>query len=249
MAVFSDRLLLIHIPKTAGQWCKTYLKRHVSGMNFPEDLDYPFPIGHIPLRDIEAFTGRKPESWDKIVAVVRDPYEQQVSQYLFWLGRYKKGQRHEHDVYTYNATQRALKKGTKPLEEWLSRPGCDFHVWYQERVGATVKSTAHTAGYIDFGSYYRFWLEVDGEIPDNVEVVRFEHLNEEFPKVVAEFAGGVHEPGERVNVGPARQRDVHAFYSLPAMEMVERKFQWAFEHYYDVWPKPAWTIGAGVLSG
>ena len=246
MAVFSDNLLLLHIPKAGGQWAKTYAKRHVPGMNFPEDLDYPFPIGHIPLRDIEAFTGRPPSSWAKIVAIIRDPYEQQLSQFLYWLGRYYEGGRHEHDVYTWQCEQRALKRDVPPLEEWLSHPGCDFHVWYEERVGVKVKSTAARSGYLEFGSYYRYWLEIDGEIPDNVEIVRFERLNEDFPKAVAEFAGGVHEPGERVNVGPPK-RDTHSYYSLVAMELVERKFTWAFENHYKPWPRPAWTVTHGAV--
>jgi hypothetical protein len=246
MAVFSDDLLLIHVPKCAGQFAKRYLKRHVPGMNGPEDLDFPFPIGHIPLRDIEAFTGRPLDSWAKVVAIVRNPYEQQLSQYLFWLSRYEKGGRHEHDVYTHRVTQRALKRGVPPLEEWLSHPGCDFHVWYQEAIGSKVKSTAKQAGYLDFGSYYRFWVEVDGEIPPNVELVRYERLNEDFPRAVAEFAGGVHDPGEPTNVGPARE-PTRSYYSLPAMELVERKFTYAFERYYEKWSRPVWTVTAGAV--
>lgn len=246
MAVFSDRLLFIHVPKAAGKWAKEYLKRHVPGTNGPEDLDYPFPIGHIPLRDIEAFTGRPPDSWEKVVAVIRDPYEQQLSQMLFWLGRFRQGQRHEHDVYTAGAYARAQQRGVPPMEEWLSRPGCDFHAWYEETVAGKAKTIASRAGYIDFGSYYRYWIEVDGEIPGNVEVVRFERLNEDFPKAVAEFAGGVHDPGEPINVGP-RRRDVRAYYSLPAMDMVERKFRHAFEHWYEKWERPVWTVMAGAV--
>lgn len=250
MAVFSTdaNLLFIHVPKCGGHWAKHYLKKHVPGMNFPEDLDYPFPIGHIPLRDVEMFSGHPLESWKKIVAVIRNPYEQQVSQYKFWLGRYQKGQRHEHDVYTYEATQKAKEKGVPPLEEWLSRPDAFFHVWYRERVAGKVKTTAKRAGYSEFGGYYHYWLAVDGEIPDTVDIVRFENLNTEFPEAVAEFAGGVHDPGEPKNVGPKKKKDIRSYYSPVALDIVERNFEWTFsEGLYERWSKPAWNVTAGAV--
>ena len=229
MAVFSDDVLFIHIPKTGGWSAKNYLKQAVPGVLLPEEHDYPFPIGHIPLRDVERFSGRSPNSFQRIVAIVRNPYEQQLSQWLFWRDRFARGGRHPHD---YGA---AIWPDITP---WLmDTVACDFHVWYEEAVPGATKTTATRNGYRDFGGYYRYWLELpDGTMPDHLAIVRFEEMTEAFPAAVREFADPEVE-FPHLNAGPKRAGTRDYFTPL-AMQLVERKFAWAFgEGWYEKWER------------
>lgn len=229
MTAFNDQILYIHIPKCGGTACRHYFKEHAPNIKFPRDHDYPFPLGHIALRDIERFSGRSPESFEVIYATIRNPYHQQLSQWLFWWDRHARGGEHFHDV-------RAAKYSR--LHHWLlDSLACDFHVWYDETVNGETKTTSERASYNDFGGYYRYWLAVDGEIPPNVEVVRFERMAKRIPTLLAERLGVQRLPPmpER-NAGPPRN-EPREYFSELAMRLVEEKFPWAFEHHYAKWER------------
>ena len=241
MGCYNDDVLFIHIPKCAGWSVKKYLQDHLPGILMPDDPASKLPIGHVRLQDIERFTGRKPESFAKILAVVRDPYEQQLSQWSFWADRYARGQRHIHD---------AVAASYATLTEWLRDPRCDFHCWYHQHVGyrrgqtpAQQEATAvtdrpATAGvnrYEDFGGIYRYWLSVDGEVPANVEVIRLEEIETALPVAVFGAVDPKQEPPVQwLNSSPHR-RATREYYTPEAARLVEAKVAWAFEHYYPKW--------------
>lgn len=239
MGCYNDKLLFIHIPKTGGRSCKTYLKQNVPGMLMPDDPEAKLPIGHVRLADVERFTGRKPESFEKIIAVIRNPYEQQLSQWMFWRDRFARGQRHIHD-------QVAASYGD--LTGFLQDPRCDFHSWYMQHYGyepgmtpaeqrqvreTEVPNPDGANRYEDFGGIYLFWLSVDGKIPDNVRTIRFEELDVALPEAVQDFipadnCRAINLP--RLNRSPPRG-DVRDYYTPLAAGLVEQKCQWAFQLY------------------
>ncbi len=150
MGCYNDDLLFIHIPKCGGWSVKTYLKAHLSGVLLPDDEGSGLPIGHVPLRDIERFTGRSPNSFAKILAVIRNPYEQQLSQACYWATRYMMANgNHPHDIHTglyLNRVQvmadwAVAQVYDQPfvwlpqhidLDGFVADPRCDFHVWYEQ---------------------------------------------------------------------------------------------------------------------
>lgn len=237
MSVYSDEILFIHIPKTGGTSAKRYLWNLMPGMTgrdpwnqaVGDDPDCPLPIGHIPLRDIEGYTGRPPESFERIIATIRNPYEQQLSQWTFWRDRYARGGVHVHDIG-------AAKHPT--LADWLQDPICDFHLWYEDRfhVDEPIRLVGSPAdGYHEFGGYYRYWLEAYGRIPGNVVVLKMETMNTTLPAAVAPFVDGTPPEVPHVNGGPSLRFPAREYYTTSAVEMVEAKFKWAFEHHYDRW--------------
>lgn len=240
MGCYNDDVLFIHIPKCGGWSCKTYLRDNLPGILMPDDPASKLPIGHVRLQDIERFTGRTPDSFAKIIAIVRDPYEQQLSQWSFWRDRFARGGRHLHD-------QVAAMYAT--LGEFLQDPRCDFHVWYEQHhgfkpgaVGAMQQATRKVDipaqdgvnRYVDFGGCYRYWLTVENRLPVNLVIVRQENLSEEFPKAIAEFLDGDPPAMERLNTSP-HSRDTKAYYTPVAASLVEAKFAWAFDGYYPKW--------------
>jgi len=234
LGAYSDDLLFIHIPKTGGTAVKEWLAENVPGMVPATDDDSPLPIGHIPLRDIQRFTGREPSSWKRIIAVVRNPYEQQLSQWMFWSDRYRRGQRHVHDI---TAAHYATLAG------WLQDPRCDFHIWYESVFGGPKGSKyrlnmAHRdpfTRYEQFGGYYRYWVEVDGAIPQNVSILKQEDLAETLLPAVREFTIPDPPPLHRSNRGPRRAETIE-YYTPHAARVIEAKFRWTFDRgYYDRW--------------
>lgn len=234
MGVFNDDLLFIHIPKTAGTSVKAWLWDHLPGAKGQkpgsEDGGHDtggLPIGHIPLRDIERFTGRTPDSFDRIIAIIRNPYEQQLSQWRFWRERYAVGDRHPSDI---------AAASHPTMEAWLNDPMCDFHLWYEERFGSAEPwvrtNSGPENGYRDFGGYYLYWISVAGAVPDNVEVIRMEELGRRWPQVVAPFVGDDAPPLPHHNTGDSKRYPTLAYYTPQAAAMVQAKFRWAFEHHY-----------------
>ena len=234
MGAYNKDILFIHIPKTAGWSCKTYMKDHLDGVVMPDDKDSKLPIGHIRLQDIEGFTGRPPDSFEKILAVVRNPYEQQLSQWCFWRERFAKGCSHIHDRCAATYAR---------LEKWLEDPGCDFHIWYEQHTDRREESpyVKGTERYEDFGGFFKFWLTVDGVIPGNVQVARQENLDAEFAQALKPYCNSALQtaactmpPMPHLNTSP-HDADVKKYYTPRAAELVEAKFQWAFENYYTPW--------------
>jgi hypothetical protein len=194
-------------------------------MLFPADKESKLPIGHVPLRDIETFTGRKPESFQKIIAVIRNPYEQQLSQWMFWRDRRARGGDHFHD---YVAANHAT------LESFLRDPRNDFHLWYEQhpQIGLRLRDPRLVGERLENG-IYNYWLTIDDELPSNLEVIKAEELDEAFPKAVHEFSDkDTVQPMRRDNASPSR-RSFTEYYTHLACSIVEHKFKWAFDNYYE----------------
>lgn len=258
MGCYNDNLLFIHIPKCAGWSVKTYLKEHVPGMLMPDDEESKLPIGHVRLADIEHYTGRSPKSFKRIFAVIRNPYEQQVSQMCFWATRYIQGQRHVHDVATARHLRLplisqdivgcALDMGIRftwqpehlDVESFVRDPECDFHVWYQQHQAIGPEPAAENENaYSAFGGFYHYWLAIDGEIPRNLALIRQENLDKMLPKFVFDHIAKPYDPRELPpisNLNSSSHRpEIRYYYSPAAIAAVNDKFPWAFKHYYKPW--------------
>lgn len=248
MGCYNDDILFIHIPKCGGWSVKTYLHEHLPGILMPDNPVSKLPIGHVRLQHIEQFTGRKPSSFARIIAVVRNPYEQQISQACFWATRYLKGDRHPHDVGTWHYVCAAIVNAAvvecalrgrqftwRPeflnLTGFVADPACDFHVWYQQHVSPLRHAPKGANRYEHFGGLFRHWITVDDEIPDNLWIVRQENLDEELRAAIAPFANHELPPLERLNTS-SWAGDARDWYTSSAIRTVEAKCPWVFDHYY-----------------
>lgn len=239
MGAYNDDVLFIHIPKTGGWSVKHWMIEHLPNVLCPDPEDKAkteaskLPIGHIPLSDIERFTGRPLDSWQKIIGIIRNPYDQQVSQWAFWRDRYARGQRHVHDICAAQYPS---------IHKWLDDPMCDFHLWYEHRFHASEPIVRKTPGpdtdYANFGGYYLYWLAVGGVIPDNVEIIKLEEIDT-LPTVVEPYTLRKDMAPLGVENTSPRGR-YQEYYSHPdrevadhALERVHQKFRWTFEqgHY------------------
>ena len=235
MGAYNDDVLFIHIPKTGGTAAKHYMAAHLPGVKWPRPKapesveESGLPIGHVPLRDIPMFTGRPLDSWEKIIAIVRNPYEHQVSQWWFWHRRYAEGDEHPHSVHAARHPR---------IHTWLLDPECDFHLWYEHcfHPGSplTRKPPSAVTSYEGWGGYYFYWLSVDGKLPPNLTVLRQEELGHQLPLALAPYMDGPPPPLPEINVGGGM--DWQKAFSAGGLELGNRsmdiiwsKFQWVFE--------------------
>lgn len=255
MGIYNDDVLFIHIPKCGGTAVKEYMNEHLDGIKWPRNADHyameagrdepseadearaaetvaesKLPIGHVPLRDIPAFTGRPLDSWKLILATIRNPYYQQISQWLFWRDRYARGMTHPHD----------MKAAAHPrFDSWVGTPDADFHIWYEHRKSAQAEFARHPPSaktkYEKWGGFYPYWLSVDNSIPDNLTMVRQETMDVSVVDALSPFIKGEPPPMKHANKGPGRESDYLDYIcDWESVDTIERKFKWCFaEGIYD----------------
>lgn len=200
MGLIAGDTLFIHVPKCGGVSVKEWLTQNMDG------VENPFPIGHIPLMDIERYSGRPPDSFESILVVIRDPYAHTLSQWSFWRDRYARGDRHPHDI---------TAASHPTLTTWLHEAHSDFRHWYEQTNLGKGRPLSR--------SYFRWWMEVDGAIPEHVLCLGLENLDQ-LPGLL-----GVDAPPPQVRNTSPHGKDVTAYFTPEAVEIVNNRFQWTFE--------------------
>jgi hypothetical protein len=233
--LFDDKLLFIHAPKTAGTSVTSFLIANLSrGVTVSEPTDKPAPDVVMPaaarlrlgLRRLRRRAGllarphlkviagtrhetlaeaaaalarlnRRLEDFRAIIAIVRDPYDLEVSRYHFFRRGYLgvKGVAHE-------------------LAEELAQAG-DFEAF-------ALKAPYHGR----LPSHIEDWYEIDGRMPGNLTILRFENLESELLDVVGRFYS-VAAKLPRLN---ASKHAPYASYLSPAAEeAIYQKYRWLFD--------------------
>lgn len=215
--IFNDRMMFIHIGKTGGSSCAEYLIHNLAGpaYNCHAEADLEMAPRHIPeitprtdikrhctlaeaATYVHAFDRRALADFEKIVAVIRDPYTLEYSHYN----------------YMKRADVREREKGNPSLLERTSGDFADFVA----RAGYHRKDTPQEGYFL-----------VDGEIPPNVELVRYERLPQGFVEAVAPFLkSGASFPFPHVNrTGYAGSVDTELTPQVE--EAVYRKHRYLFD--------------------
>lgn len=252
MGAYNDDVLFVHIPKTAGASVKCYMVEHLPAMMLGNLKQGKLPIGHIRLTDIERFTGRAPSEFKLIVTVVRDPYEQQLSELTYRARNFLARDSHELCVLAWQGYVRRyyakydINRCAIEGRPFVFRPEhldihgfmldirADFRAWYTDRVLGRIVSS-QTDIVKEYGDYYRWWLDVDGEIPENVQMITVESLSHQLPYVLQPYADHELPPmTTRVNASP-RSVATRDFYCPAAARLVEARFPWTFDKLYTKW--------------
>lgn len=225
----------IHTPKAAGWSVKRYMADHLPATRVPDDREYAdwpatadpgLPIGHLALRDWQAHLGSDPRDYDLVLAVRRDPYERELSQYLYW--RWIHEQKHGHGIMV----QHAIAMMHPTFTRWLRDPRSQYHVRYDYHDQRPPRYLSEPPNsYADYGGFYRYWLAVDGEIPDNVEVVDITELDERLPELLEPYAGGRYGVPTLNEGGPEYTEREH--YTEEAARIVESRYEFAFSEWYE----------------
>jgi hypothetical protein len=233
--LFDERLLFVHVPKTGGVSITKFLIDNLPGKMFlVEEKDQPDASIRLPARvraklgvksllkrwglwlprsvtiiegspharllQAEACLtklGRRLGDFRAILAVVRNPYDLEVSRYHFL----RKGWHGVNDVARGPEQKFALDGSFEQFA--LKAP---FHGRLPARIEA--------------------WYEIDGRMPENLRIVRFENLEEEFRRAVGEFCPTAASL-PRLN---ASDHEPYASYLTPVSEeAIYKKYRWLFD--------------------
>ena len=177
--IFNDEMIFIHIGKTGGMSCSKYLLRNLKPPVYnchrgalDEMKNLPKTDGIVPVPEIDInrhstltealdfirkFKGKTIDDFSKIVAVIRHPYTL------------------EYSFYKHLRKPRVVERRKAKNADLLSLAEGDFKNFVE-------KAPYHRRGYSQ-DSFFK----VANEVPDNVELVRFERLSIDFPAAVAPF--------------------------------------------------------------
>lgn len=233
--LFSDRLLFIHAPKAAGSSVTKFLMDNMTGhitLVAPSDRADPSISVPLPVRlksnlkatltglKIMVFRrvaiaegprhehlgqaaqrlagfGRRLEDFDSIISVMRNPYDMEVSRYHFL----RRG---------YLGVAGLARGGPQKiaLEGDFTRFACTAP--YHGRKPARIED----------------WYEIEGAMPRNLRIVRYENLEEDIMRIV----GRLYPIRSRL---PKLNASVHAPYraymNAEAESGIYRKFRWLFD--------------------
>ena len=218
------KIAFVHVPKTAGWSVKQWLCQcfDMDDTN-PQALlrSQGFPIGHVRLTECPTHLQRPLDSFETIIAIIRDPYERELSQWKFWWERRARGGTHVHDVVAgqYNN-----------LTDFLRDPRSQFHVWYRQH--HERPPVEQRLQYRDVGGFYRYFLE---PFPDNLSIIRLEDMQRDLPPLVEPFMDKPVPPIPSTNESASRGSPVE-WYSGEACRIVNERYEWTWKNgWYKQW--------------
>lgn len=230
MAVWNDDVLFVHIPKTAGMSVRAYVRD-----NSPKDTAYQVSgreglVDHVPIRDIPLWTERAIDSFKLIVAVVRDPYEQQLSQWWHWRDGYARGGR---TLVEYTAAIRP------DLASWLLEPYAEYSTWYEahlkplhmgNRPASHAQHLEQVTQAVRAYGYYEYWLTTgaDRELPPNLLIIPFDDVAWRVPQALAPYMRD-DAATELDHRNVSRKRDARQYHTNWSVSIIEQRFKWAFD--------------------
>lgn len=200
-------LLCLHIPKCAGESVAQYILARCSDAQPMAPPKHHCPLSKIDADMRKAF-GVGVEVFQTIVAVIRDPYSRELSQWNYWLEENKR--RPEVPDFKIAAC--------RTLEEFIRHPRSNHIAMDHWKAD---------------GDLYRWWLNVDGELPDNLNIIRVSELESELPAATDPFA---QREADIPHVNRSSHGPVRDYYTAGAIEAVNEKYPWTFESgWYDQW--------------
>jgi hypothetical protein len=216
--IFNENFLFIHIGKTGGMSCSEYLLNNLAPTVYnchadalkevvpfdPKSVEPLTGIGrHCTLAEalafIEQHNGKTLADFDKVVAVVRNPYAIEYSYY-------------QHLRKPHIAERR--RRRSPQLVDLAEGEFAKF---------------VEFAGYHRDGVRQNDFFQLDGETPDKVELIKFEELTTALPTAIAPFKKtGAEHPFPHRNKSKYNAA-LHDLLTPAVEELIYRKHQYMFD--------------------
>ena len=218
--IFNDDILFLHVPKTGGLSATRYL---LDTLPKPLVITHPIHVPGLEERGIAQLDGARHESmaearetlralgrdipeFKMVLVGMRNPYDQEVSRYAY------------------------LRQG----HHWESGPeqdlalASDFETFAVGNCQAGGRWNRHdfeadTTCPNEIQDYYT----LDGVIPDNLRVIRFEHLAEDLLSALASI--GIVGAPELPWDNRSDHRPYATYYSPSAEAAVYDRYRWVFD--------------------
>ena len=230
--IFSKDVLFIHVPKTGGTSTTFYL---LGVLPEPIYYSHPFRDEVLPNRAIVEITGRRHESlaeardvvadygfdihrFPLILAAIRNPYDLEVSRYAYLRAGLPWERGEDLELALASDFERfAVKSQHRGGHWWGSDPETHAALGFDrnDRNGHPYPD--------DLATFYT----LDGEIPENLRVIRFEHLAGDLIDALRTI--GIDGGGEVPWFNRSPHDDYRSYYTRRAEEAVYDRYRWAFD--------------------
>lgn len=168
------KLIYIHMPKTGGSSVETYLNK----CKLMKKRDGK--MGQHAALSVAVENGTNLDDY-KMFTVVRNTYERVLSIYCFFYVRGGSG-------FVRMGFERHMKDPDK--KQFVSFPDYYTRLLELYRQGTPVT----------YAEDFFYYCAIDGKVPDNMEVLRFDHIEDDFTKMWREDWGWkMSEPFPHVN--------------------------------------------------
>jgi hypothetical protein len=208
--LFSKQLLFIHVPKTGGMSINKCLLA-----TLPRPLYYVRPRHEQPIQDtgvIDIVGGRHLPLRAACDVVSRHGFE--IEQFPLILAVIR-------NPYSLEVSRYAYLQSGQPWEAGRNQElalTTDFETF-------ALNSSVH-GGSVAIEDYYT----LDGVIPTNMRIVRFENLAEGLCGALA--VAGVHIESSLPHINISRHGDYRSYYTAAAEEAVYRRYKWVFDQQF-----------------
>jgi hypothetical protein len=231
--IFSRDLLFIHVPKTGGMSTSGYL---LDVLPKPVYLSHPAEVWNddLPARDVVQLVGRRHESLPEardvvarhgfavdrfplILATIRNPYDLEVSRYTYLRIGY----------HWERGPEQSLALAST-FEEYAVKNEQRGGLWQTEEL------TIHDAAALgdgtppDYPNELKDFYTLDGRIPPNMRVIRFENM---VPELI-DALRSIGIEGRETDVpwvNKSHRDDFRAYYTPRAEEAVYQRYRWVFD--------------------
>jgi len=225
--VISQDIIFIHIAKTGGMSCADFLLKNLRSPIYncytplvkkPKQGMLPgvtivADVGrHIPLRKarphVQRLTGKSIEEMGKILAIIRHPFTL------------------EYSYFRHLQRPQIAKRRQKGSSELVKLAQGDF------------KTFVAKAGHLRPGGTQEDYFLIDGERPDNLQLIRFEELSNTFPEAVKDYlVAGRDAQFPMLNAsGPSTE--LQSLLDEETRELIYHKHRYMFDkgYYSTDWP-------------
>ncbi len=230
--IFSRDLLFIHVPKTGGMSISGYL---LEILPKPRYLSHPAEVWNeeLPARGVVQIVGKRhetlPEARDVvarhgfaverfplILATIRNPYDLEVSRYTYLRIGYHWERGPEQELAMSSTFEEYAVKNEQRGGIWQTQE-LTFH-------DAALGDAAPP----DYPNELKDFYTLDGRIPPNMRVIRFENLVPELIDALRAIGVEGHE-ADVPWVNQSRRDDFRAYYTPRAEEAVYARYCWVFD--------------------
>jgi len=216
MILFNDEFLFVHNPKTAGTSLVEYLRKtlrepiHTAGV---AELGTYHPHLSMSLGYAAAKMEKLPDQFSKILAVVRNPYDREVSMYFYYRD------------YLFKIPALARYLNDKRMEEAVQMsaklPFGEYLCWLVD-----------SRGTCDIWSSRHYYALQDGSVPKSLEIVRIEELDTKIPEIMAPFIRSGTESVQLNHINATEHAPYMSYYDSKTEEIVFSSYRWMFDKGY-----------------
>jgi len=218
MILFNNQLLFVHNPKTAGTSLLNYLGKilskpvHYAGV---KEVGTYHPSLSQSLNYACAVTGNRSQDFRRIISVIRNPFDRELSMYVYFRDVLCNSASLAHDLNDRHIERIVRIAGKLSFDDYLAR----------------IYSELGTCDIWKSKYYYR---TAEGNAPSNLRILKTENLDED----LAEALRGIELENNsanipRLNTAPRTSADV--YQKARSLEIVAQSYEWIFaDGYYDI---------------